>query len=513
MTSETRCATSRTWRIGTAEPALEETAETLRELLSPHLAALAAGAQDRSPGTLRLVLGQVGRRPDALGVPPRGDGHADECHELVITPDGIVCRARTPQGVFRGAVAAVRLLSAAPGGDLACRRTEDGPRYAWRGLMVDPARCFLPLDELLRLVDLAALYHLNVLHLHLTDNEGWRLEIAGRPGLTAAEDGSFYSAAQYRELQAYAAARFVTIVPEIDLPGHTAAVLRAHPELGTVPRPAWLPADAPFSPPLDPCDPGTRAFLAEVLTEVARLTDGPYLHIGGDEAFGIDEASFAEAIRFARETVRVAGKRPLGWQESARAGIGPGDIAQWWVDVPMMDLPADEAELAARPELAGTGRPLAFFTAVARFFAPADGDLARIVDGGGRVLLSPQSHLYLDRPYDASIVPPGQAEAAARLGFSYRPRDVRHAAAWDPAAYGLAPDRIAGIEATLFGESLRGLDDLTTLLLPRLAGIAETAWTGSPPAWEAHRESLAGQSRLWRERGITALLSTEIDWR
>lgn len=176
-----------------------------------------------------------------------------------------------------------------------------------------------------------------------------------RPALTAGTP--HYTAREYADLQRYAAARHVTVVPEIDLPGHSAAAVRAYPDLGTLPRPSWYPADAPF------------------------------------------------------------------------------------------------------PELLAAGHTLARTKALTRFFAPTDGDLDRIVRGGGRVLLSPQSHLYLDRPYDPAIIPPGQAEAGARLGFAYRPRDVRHAASWDPSAYGLAPDRVAGVEATLFAEDFQGFDD------------------------------------------------------
>lgn len=495
---------ARRWTFATDEPSLAETAAVLADLAAPHLAALGDAAGDLPPGTLRLVLGETGFTGDVLGLPPGPD--ADETFALAAAPEEITCTGRTPQGVFRAAVSVLRSLAA---GTLGPGRTADGPRYAWRGLLLDPARRFLPVPELLRLIDLAALHHLNVLHLHLTDNEGWRLEMAGRPLLTDGHD--HYTAAQYREIQDYAARRFLTVVPEIDLPGHTAAVLRAYPELGTMPRPSWMPEEA--TPPLDPHDPATREFVAEVLSETARLTSGPFVHIGGDEAFGIDAGSFAEAVRFARATVRAAGRSPLGWQESSRAGVQAGDIVQWWVDVPMMELPADEAELAARPELVEAGQTLPFLRAIGRLFAPTDGDMARILDGGGRVLLSPQSHLYLDRPYDLAVVPEDQREAAARLGFTYRPRDLRYTAAWDPAVYGLRPDQVAGVTATLFGESLTSFDDITTLLLPRLASVAETAWRGAPQDWAEHRLLLAGLGRLWRQRGITALRSLEIDWR
>ncbi|MBD2895175.1 Beta-N-acetylhexosaminidase [Actinomadura sp. RB99] len=497
-TTEGVCRTDRPWRVRADDPSLGEAAGAL----APHLRT----GPEAEAGTVVLTLDDVPLKPGAIGVQPSADAH--ECYRLTVEPGRITCAARTPQGAFRAGVTALHLLAETP--ETACRVIDDAPRYAWRGLMVDPARHFLTPDELRRLIDLAALYKLNVLHLHLTDNEGWRLHIATRPALTAGTP--HYTAREYADLQRYAAARHVTVVPEIDLPGHSAAALRAYPDLGTLPRPSWYPADAPFPAPLDPADPHTRAFIVDVLAETARLTDGAFVHFGGDEALGADEASFAEAVRLAREALRVAGKRPLGWQESSRAGVAPGDIAQFWVDVPMMDLPRTQEDLDARPELLAAGCTLARTKALTRFFAPTDGDLDRIVRGGGRVLLSPQSHLYLDRPYDPAIVPPGQAETGARLGFAYRPRDVRYAASWDPSAYGLPPDRVAGVEATLFAEDFQGFDDHTALLLPRLPGVAEAAWSPSPPSWDEYRERLARQSVLWRERGLTALRSTEIDW-
>ncbi|MDL4817655.1 family 20 glycosylhydrolase [Actinomadura opuntiae] len=491
------CRTDRPWHVRADDPSLDETAH----VLAPHLRG-GAGA-----GEIVLALGDVPLEPGAIGVQPSGD--SDECYRLTVEPDRITCTARTPQGIARAAAGVLQILAETP--ETPCRVIDDAPRYAWRGLMVDPARHFIAPDDLRRLIDLAALYKLNVLHLHLTDNEGWRLHIATRPALTAGTP--HYSAAEYAALQEYAAARHVTVVPEIDLPGHSAAALRAYPDLGTLPRPSWYPADAPFPAPLDPNDPHTRAFIVDVLAETARLTSGPFVHFGGDEALGADEASFTEAVRLAREALRVAGKRPIGWQESSRAGIEPGDLAQFWVDVPMMDLPQTQEELDERPELLAAGHTLARTRALTKFFAPTNDDLDRIVRGGGRVLLSPQSHLYLDRPYDPSIVPPDQAEFAARLGFAYRPRDIRHAASWDPSAYDLAPDQIMGVEATLFAEDFQGFADHTALLLPRLPGVAEAAWSPSPPSWDDYRDRLAVQSVLWRARGLTALRSTEIDWR
>ncbi|MFJ6614773.1 family 20 glycosylhydrolase [Streptomyces sp. NPDC091289] len=510
------------WRVEPADAGLKSLAATVHALLVPHLGdrlqPLGAGP-DPDAATLVLALDDEAV-PDArtpVGIPPAGGtAPVDESHRLTVGPFGITCRAATPTGVFRAATTALHLL-ATSGDHVPAQELTDAPHHAWRGLLVDPARGHLTPGELRTVIDLAALYKLNVLHLHLTDNEGWRLEIPGVPELTApAPDGTsraFYTADDYRALQAYAAERFVTVVPEIDLPGHCATLREALPGLPAAPAPEGLTGRYPFVPPLDLTDPETGKTVATILADVCRLTDGPFVHIGGDEAVGVTEESFARSIRELRARVRESGKRPVGWQESSRAGIGPEDIAQFWVDVPMMDLPDTSEELAARPELLAAGQTPEFIAALKSFFAPSDHDLARILDGGGRVLLSPQSHLYLDRSYAPEIVPPAQASTAARLGFAtYRPLGVEHTARWDPASHGIPEDQVAGVEATVFAESVKSLDDVTTLLLPRLPSVAAAAWTGRAPDWDDHRTRLAHHGRLWEQRGLAYLASTEIAW-
>ncbi|OAH09483.1 family 20 glycosylhydrolase [Streptomyces jeddahensis] len=513
------------WRIRAADGRLAAVAGTVRALLEPHLRDRLlppdadGGATGSGPATLTLALDEEPRAPHrtTVGISPRGAAEpVDESYRLTVTERGITCRAVTPEGVFRAAATAIQLLTTSAARIL-CQELTDAPHYAWRGLMVDPARGYLTPGELRRVIDLAALYKLNVLHLHLTDNEGWRLQLPAAPELTAPRgDGApreYYTTEDYRALQEYAAERFVTVVPEIDLPGHCAALREAMPGLPAAPAPEGLAGRFPFVPPLDLADPGTRDVVAAILADVCRLTAGPFVHIGGDEAVGMTADGFALAIRELRALVRASGRRPLAWQESSRAGIAPDDIAQFWVDVPMMDLPDTEEELADRPELLAAGHTLEFIKALKAFFAPADHDLARIVQGGGRVLLSPQSHLYLDRPYAHEVTPAHQVEAGARLGFrTYRSGGVRHTADWNPAAHAVPDERIAGVEATLFGESVGGFDDLTTLLLPRMVSVAETAWTGRQPEWEGHRTRLARHAQLWEERGLAYLASTEIPW-
>ncbi|WP_326710694.1 beta-N-acetylhexosaminidase [Streptomyces sp. NBC_01474] len=514
------------WRVR-ADRSLSEVADTVRALLAPHLGArlLADGDPSAHGSEIVLTLDATGVPPGrTVGVAPAGTAEpADEAYALTVGADGITCRARTPEGVFRAATSAAQLLlTTPPDGAIEALRLSDAPHYAWRGLMIDPARSFVTPGEVRQVIDLAALYKLNVLHLHLTDNEGWRLAVPSLPALTPGADASgpgvstaaaFYSADEYRDLQAYATRRFVTIVPEIDLPGHCAALRAALPDLPPAPAPEGLADRFPFVPPLDLADAATHSAVSAVLADVCALTDGPFVHIGCDEAVGITADAFKVAVHELRSLTRKFGKRPVAWQESSRAGSGPGDIAQFWVDVPMMDLPDSAEELAARPELAASGMTMEIVSALRTFFAPSDHDVERVLAGGGRLLLSPQSHLYLDRRYSAEVTPPAQAEAAARLGFPhYLPRDVRHTASWDPASHGIPDESVAGVEATLFGETLRGIDDLTTLLLPRLGSVAETAWSGRPPLWAEYRGRIARHAPLWRERGLVHFAAGDVPW-
>jgi hexosaminidase len=515
------------WSIAYADPRLHQVARTARALIAPHCPGLEeqarfeAGGEPEPAGTVRRLRFTLAApdewpaRPRALGEDPSGDPKRGEGYCLAVDASGITCSAPTARGLMRAAASAAQLLGTTVGGELAHQVLDDAPRFAWRGLMVDPARCFLTTDDLRRLIDLAALYKLNVLHLHLTDNEAWRVEVPGWPRLTDLADDGWYGLAEFRELQRYAADRYVTVVPEVDLPGHCAAAVRAYPELGTVPAPASLPAAvaAALARPLDPGDAFSRRFIEEVYAAISAETQGRYVHIGGDEVFGMAAAPFAAAVRLARTAVRAAGREPVGWQEAARAGSGPGDVSQFWVDARMADLPTTREEYEARPEFAAAGLTMDIVRRLAAHMEPAGEDLVRAVEGGGSVLLSPQSHLYLDRPYDPVEVPAPHRDRVRRLGFpTYRPQSIREAAGWNPADHGVAEARVAGVEATLFGSTLRSFEDACTLLLPRLPGVAEAAWAGSLSPWPEYRLRLGAHAALWRKRDLPYLSAAGVDW-
>jgi hexosaminidase len=210
---------------------------------------------------------------------------------------------------------------------------------------------------------------------------------------------------------------------------------------------------------LDPELPGTFDVMEEVLGAVADIFPSPFIHIGGDEPYEMPDELYVSYVARLRELVRSLGKRPLGWQECARAGLGADDIIQYWF--------ADETAAAA----------------------PVP------------VIVSPQSHCYLDVPYADPPADPAQAERHRRLGLRvHKPRTVEASFAWEPEAT-VAAGRIAGVEAAIWAETIEGFDDLSFLLLPRLPGVAQKAWGDA--AWEDHRARLARHGRLWEQDDLT----------
>lgn len=501
-------ATDGPWAVRAADSELEPVAVVVRALLEPHRRAADAAEHHGAHQTMTLRLGDAPEFPKPHGIAVG----RNEAHTVTVGSDGVTCQAESAGGVFRAAVTAVQMAATAD--KLPYQELADAPRYAWRALMLDPARSFIPVADLLGLIDLAALYKLNVVHLHLTDNQGWRLEIPGLPELTSG-DAPFYTADEYREIQAYAAARFVTVIPEIDLPGHCGALREALPHLPAAPVPddgdellEHLSRVIPFVPPLDLADAATMDVVRRIHTQVCAMTAGPFVHIGADEAAGMTHDGYVRAVRELRDLVRESGKQPLAWQEASRAGSGPDDITQHWFDSAAMQR-EESADAATRTSKIASETAAAF----AAMFAPAADDLDRILDGGGKVVLSNQSHLYLDRGYVPTTAPASQADDTARLGLPFYPaRTLEEMAAWDPADYGVPDDRVAGIETALWAETITGTDDLTFLLLPRLAAVAETAWTGRPADWTDYRERLAAHALIWTRLGLTFFASTEVPW-
>jgi hexosaminidase len=489
------------------EPTVERFCADVRRRTGLRLEATAGTPGKDEPG-VRIELTRDEERgavPVPLGLSPTGDGSADESYSLSIDTDQVVVRAAEPIGIARGLTTLVQLLATALSTDAATvlvggARIVDGPRYAWRGLSFDVVRASFSVVEIRRVIDLLALYKFNVLHLHLTDDQGWRLPV-GRPATSAETD--FYSADDLRELCAYAADRFVTIVPEVDTPGHASALVNMHPELNTARNQVQfelVPGYQHHVVWLDPDAPATFTVIHEVLAGVAAIFPGPFVHIGGDEPWGMPHDLYTSYVGRVREFVRSIGKRPLGWQESARAGLEGDDIIQYWF-----------TEIALPESL-----PAALVTQLEADLALSHGDVERAAAAAVAVIVSPLSHCYFDVPYKEQSADPAQAERQGRVGLRvYPPATIAESFDWDP-AHAIGAGRaaqVAGVEAAIWCETISDFDDLTFLLLPRLAGVAHKAWSDPQDAdWAEHADRIARHSRLWAQDDLTYFRANTVNW-
>ena len=419
--------------------------------------------------------------------PPEGnihlrEGAADaalgaEGYRLTVSPRGVQIEAPHKAGVFYGAQTLRQMLFHAGGTRIPSVKIHDTPRFRWRGAMLDVARHFFGVAEVKRYLDLLAAYKMNVLHLHLSDDQGWRIEIKSWPNLSAhggqtavgGDAGGFYTQVQYAELVAYAQERQITIVPEIDLPGHTNAALASYPELncnGTAPG-LYTGMEVGFSS-LCIQKEITYRFVDEVLGEIAALTPGAYLHVGGDEAKATPKADYLRFMARVAEIVAAHGKTMVAWEEAAQCDLAPETVLQYWADI-------EHAKTAAQK-----GHPM---------------------------ILSPASRAYLDIKYDAGTP----------LGLTWAGTvDTERAYTWDPASEvpGLPEARILGVEAPLWSETLRTMADVEFMAFPRLIGIAEIGWS---PAlgrdWDEYRQRLAVEGLRLQRWGVNFYRDPGVNWR
>ena len=451
----------------------------------------------RIAGSLSKLLGSALEsapvvRP-AAGPPAAGSIHlaqrvasaalGDEGYELTIDADGIRIVAYQPAGLFYGLQTLRQLLPWSIEYQAARPRPVsvpfativDRPRFPWRGAMLDVARHFFGVDEVKRYIDLIALYKLNRLHLHLSDDQGWRIELKSWPNLTkhggstevGGGAGGYYSQEQYADLVKYAQDRFVTIVPEIDMPGHTNAALASYPELncdGKAPA-LYSGIDVGFST-LCVEKEVTYRFITDLVREIGALTAGPYFHVGGDEVQKLTPQQFIQFVERVQTIVHAQGKQMVGWGDIAPARLLPTTIVQHW-------------------------RPEASHVAAAR---------------GVKFIVSPASKSYLDMKYDKTTA----------LGLNWAGEiEVRTAYDWDPVSV-LAShpeEAILGVEAPIWTETLASMGDLEYMAFPRLPAVAEIAW--SPAAakqWENFRDRLAAHGPRWSALGVNFYRSPQVPW-
>jgi hexosaminidase len=434
------------------------------------------------------VAGPATQRAIQLALDDIASALGEEGYDLTVTGEGVRIVAARPAGLFYGVQTLRQLLpprveyrAALPQPLTAPpARVVDQPRFAWRGAMLDVSRHFLQLEDVKRYLDLMALYKLNRLHLHLSDDQGWRIEIRSWPNLAihggstqvGGGPGGYYTQEQYAELVRYAQDRFITVVPEIDMPGHTNAALASYPELNCegVAPPLYTGITVGFST-LCVEREITYRFVDDVIREIAALTPGPYFHIGGDEVEKLTDAEFRRFIERAQSIVHSHGKQMIGWTEIAPANLHPTTIIQHW-------RPGEEWERAVEAA----------------------------AQRGVRVILSPAERVYLDMKYDTTTV-----LGLAWAGYT----EVRDAYDWDPATLrpGISEEAIVGVEAPLWSETLVDIRDFEHMAFPRLAGVAEVAWTPAARRdWSEYRVRLAAHAPRWTALGVNFYRSPQVEW-
>ncbi|MDB6164723.1 MAG: beta-hexosaminidase, partial [Xanthomonadaceae bacterium] len=396
-----------------------------------------------------------------------------EGYRLEVTPNGVTVMAPDARGLFYGAVTLAQLvdIGTSPTARMPSVRIEDAPRFPWRGLMLDSARHMQSVNDIKQLLDAMALHKLNTFHWHLTDDQGWRIEIPGYPKLTeiggcripAGDTGidpltgrpkpycGYYTQAQIRDIIRYAAQRHITVVPEIDIPGHAQAAVAAYPTLGNVTGPTHVSAEWGVHPYLFNADEDTFHFLESVLSEVIALFPGQYVHLGGDEAvkhqwqqspriqarmreLGIHSEAELQGyfVRRLGKFLHAHGRRLIGWDEILET-----------------ELPADATVMSWR-------------------------GIQGAVDAvrkGHDVVMSPSSDLYFDYLQTTSAdEPPGRpATIGLQQVYAFEPM---------PPALSVSDSRhILGLQANVWTEHMRTFARVEHAVFPRIAAVAETGWT------------------------------------
>ncbi|WP_163511701.1 beta-N-acetylhexosaminidase [Fodinicola acaciae] len=410
-----------------------------------------------------------------------------EGYQLTVEPDRVTAVAASAAGL-RWAVQTMRQLApaeifaAAPGNgvkwEMPCVDIVDVPRFAWRGAMLDVARWFQPLPFLYRFIDLAAMHKLNVVHLHLTDDQGWRFECRRYPRLTdigawrkesmsghyrdqsfdGKPHGGFYSQDDLRDLVRFAKERGITLVPEIDMPGHMRAAIAAYPELGNFPShpvevaTGWGIHDEVLNPELR-----TVQFCTDVLTEVLDIFDSEYVHIGGDECPKTEWKRSARAqqliaergladedelqswfVRQVTDFLAENGRRMIGWDEILEGGLADGAVVMSWR--------SEEGGITA----AGLGHD---------------------------VVMAPSQRVYFDY-YQAD--PDGEPVA---IGGHTTLESVR---AYEPVPAAIAdhPERVLGTQCQLWTEYMPVPEHVEYMAFPRVCAFAEVAWGSDAAGFE-----------------------------
>jgi hexosaminidase len=458
-------------------------------------------AEKLRPATgFELQIGEERGRGSAIILTLSEDKElGQEGYSLDIEEEQVTISANTAVGLFWGVQTLRQLLpeqmeeknvAAGVNWEIATGSIRDLPQYGWRGSMLDVARHFFKVEDIKHYIDIISLYKLNILHLHLSDDQGWRIEIKSWPNLhqiggrtqVGGGEGGYYTQEQYSEIVEYAARHFITVIPEIDMPGHINSALVSYKELNPGPAINREPASSRPNRPkagevytgievgfstLDIRKEVTFRFVNDVLRELAAITPGPYLHIGGDEAAVTKKPDYIAFINRFKDIVKANGKKMIGWEEIAQADLDSTITVQHWHS-------QQYARMAA--------------------------------DKGAKLIFSPAEKVYLDMQYDSTT----------KLGLHWAAYiEVDSSYMWNPATRvpGVDASQIKGVEAPLWSETLVTMDDVEYMLFPRLPGVAEVGWTTSDKrSWDEYKVRLANHASRWEAMGINYYKSPKVPW-
>jgi len=472
------------------------------------------------PGAITMVVSPQGAVPGD----PDGEGY-----RLSVTPGGVTLMAATAHGLYNGIQTIRQLLpvwidspSRMPGPwTMPAVQITDHPRYTYRGVMLDIARHYEPPSAVEQLIAQAAAYKINVFHLHLSDDQGFRIVINGFPNLTTIggmgsvgtdgrtmDPGGYWTQAQYKAVVADAQAHFMTLIPEVDSPGHNNAIimseyndtanplLNGHPQdinCGANNPPVWdYTEDVGYSA-LCPDSQNTWTIMTAIIHQLDAMTPGPYHDLGGDEVPTtlLSQSQYADFINEEAGIIKAEGKDVMGWADIAGPGTdikGPS-IAEYW----------NPASGTQSGTITGT----------------------EAVSKGMQVVMAPANHAYLDQKYvagSAGNVPP-------TLGLSWACAsgcDVDQFYNWDPGSYvtGVTDRNVIGVEGAMWGETVVNLSNVDYMVFPRLPALAEVGWSPkasrtstSSPAYLDFISRLAAQGGRWLASGQNFYPSTEVPWR
>jgi hexosaminidase len=479
-------------RIVVSDSDLAATGEVLAGYLRPSTGyALPVVTGPATAADISLALAPV------PGLPQGNEVAADEGYSLAVSSAGVKIVAPKAHGLFNGFESFRQLLPAASFSPVTGTgpwtvqpiTVLDYPRYAHRGLQLDPARNFLSVSEIKSMIDQLAALKGDRLHLHLSDSQSWRLEIKGYPTLDGTGcNGSgciagFYTQDEFKDLVKYAADRFIEIVPELEGPAHATAAVRSLGGVAVMGCQGQTQTDRFCTNPNDPASARALAFWRDAIAQLAAISPAPIIHIGGDEAIGMPHEDYKWWIRQMEIIVNDNGKRMMGWNP-ALEGYAPGStsINHYWSDY------TGGGPALIKPEWFNQGRD---------------------------VITTPEWNAYLDFGYDGSPGRTPRTELDKAYGWDPEWVYEKYRSVWAQPAYGgPKAEDIIGIEAPIWGEQMRGLATNEYMVFPRLAGILEKAW--SPKVltqdYDAYRQRLSVAGTRWAFANVNYGSIAQVNW-